>query len=95
MQMTDIHQSDITGVDHVTLPKTLERQRRSEVPMYDKLDLTKSSSVSIMSASFKKKGIALNRRGAMKVVRTSSAPDGRGKPSLQLHGYQGYAGGKN
>lgn len=65
------------------------------MPMYDKLDLTKSSSVSIMSASFKKKGIALNRRGARKVVRTSSAPDGRGKPSLQFHGYQGYAGGKN
>lgn len=69
--------------------------------MYDKLDLTKSSSVSVLSAPYKKKGSPLHHRGAgagagaRKGVRVTSAPDSRGKPSALLHGYQGFAGGEN
>jgi hypothetical protein len=96
---TELHQSDSAGADHVALAKAAARQRRLEVPMYDKLDLTKSSSVSVLSAPYKKKGSPLHRRGAgagaRKGVRVTSAPDSRGKPSALLHGYQGYAGGEN
>jgi hypothetical protein len=67
--------------------------------MYDKLDLAKSSSVSVLSAPYKKKGSPLHRRGpgagVRKGVRVTSAPDSRGKPSSLLHGYQGFAGGEN
>lgn len=67
--------------------------------MYDKLDLTKSCSVSVLSAPYKKKASPLHRRGAgagaRRGVRVTSAPDSRGKPSALLHGYQGFAGGEN
>lgn len=65
--------------------------------MYDKLDLTKSSSVSVLSAPCKKKGSPMHRRGAgaRKGVRVTSAPDNRGKPSALLHRYQGFAAGEN
>jgi hypothetical protein len=65
--------------------------------MYDKLDLTKSSSVSVLSAPYKKRGSPMHRRGAgaRKGVRVTSAPDSRGKTSALLHGYQGFAGGEN